>query len=303
MGMKLFLSLIFIIIVMSLLILYWFVPITESEFFIQNQGSDFSIGKTAQAKQFYENMRFPDKKISYRIDEECTLQKKDDIIRAFQALEEDTILDFYAVNQNEEITIYCDSTTKIEEGLFIAGEGGPTNITKAGEFNIITKGKILLFRESKCPRPNIAIHELLHVLGFDHVDDPNDIMYEISKCGQEISPITIDVINLIYSIPSYSDLIFENITANMQGKYLNVNMSIRNNGFKDAGQAKIIIYANDIAVKEVNLDPLKIGHGRIISLTNVWIGQLSVKNIRLEITASYDELKKENNEVLLKVKK
>ena len=62
----------------------------------------------------------------------------------------------------------------MKEGLFIAGEGGPSNITKSGDFSVITHGSILLIKESKCERPNIAIHELLHALGFDHSENPNN---------------------------------------------------------------------------------------------------------------------------------
>jgi len=302
MGNKILLSLIFIIIAISLLIFYWFIPLSDTEFFVQSKSSDFSFGKSDKPVQFYDNMRFPLPRISYKIDN-CPLQKKEDMLRAFAILDEKTNISFYEVNNDEEIIVTCDSKNKIEEGLFIAGEGGPTNITKAGSFNVITKGKILLIKESTCSMPNIALHELLHVLGFDHSENRNDIMYAISNCNQEINPSIIELINLLYSVPSYPDLLFENVSADMHGKYLNMNMSIRNNGIQDAPNSKIKIYADSSEVKEIEVESLMIGHGRIISLTNIWISQLSIKEIKLEIVAPFNELKKENNEILLEVKK
>lgn len=302
MALKLFLSLVFIIVALSLLVMYWFVPLSDTEFFIQSKGAEFNPGTISPAVQFYENMRFPEKNISYRIDS-CPIKKTEDMKRAFDIVEEKTILNFYEVKSNEEITIFCEGRTKVESGLFIAGEGGPTNITKAGQFNVITNGKILLFKESTCPNPNIAIHELLHVLGFDHVNNSNDIMYEISKCGQEVSQSTIDKIDFLYSIDSLPDLLFEDVGAIMQGRYLDLNISVRNNGLKDSVGGQIVIYADNRSIKEVNLQELKIGHGRFISLTNVWINQVSVDEIKIEIVYPYEELKKENNEVFLKVKK
>ncbi|MFH1326826.1 MAG: CARDB domain-containing protein [archaeon] len=301
MGFKILLSLLFIIIAICLLILYWFIPISTTEFISNYGSSNFSVGGYPST-QFYQNMRFPTQRISYKIDD-CPLQKRDDMLRAFNIIAEKTILSFYESQNNQEITIVCDSKNKIEEGLFIAGEGGPTNITKTGEFNIILHGKILLIKDSSCPNPNIAMHELLHVLGFDHSENPNDIMYPISKCNQEINPFTINLIDTLYSIPNYPDLVFENISAVMHGKYLDLNMSVRNNGFTASPPSNIKIYADDKLVKEVALEPLKIGHGRIISLTNIWITKISVNELKIIIDSNFDELNKGNNQALLKIKK
>jgi hypothetical protein len=302
MGTKTAFSLIFILFALLALAVYWFIPLSTTEFFSQKT-SNFSVeGVDDGTLQFYENMRFPDSRISYKITN-CPLQKEDDMLRSLSSISQKTILSFYKVSSNEEISITCDSKTKVEGGLFIAGEGGPTNITRAGEFNVITQGKILLLKESSCPEPNIGIHELLHVLGFDHVSDPNNIMYPVSNCDQEISSETIDLINELYSIPSYPDLLFENVNAVMHGKYLNVNMSIRNNGFDKTGPSSVDIYTDDKLVKQVDVDPLEIGHGRIISLTNVWVSRLDVNIIRLEIVYTADELKKENNKIVLEIKK
>lgn len=302
MGLKIILSLIFIIFAILLLVLYWFIPIETTEYIFKSKPSNFSIGNVSAAKQFYTNMRFPSKRISYNI-RQCPLQKRADMLRAFDILENKTDLDFYEVDLEEEITIICDSTTKIEGGLFIAGEGGPTNITRVGEFNVILHGKILLLKESSCPEPNVAIHELLHVLGFDHSQNLDDVMYAVSRCGQSIDVRIVETINTLYTIPSYPDLAFEEVSAVMRGKYLDTNLSVRNYGFQASPLANIFIYADGKLVKEIALDSLEVGHGRVISLTNVWVSQLSVDELKYAIVSNFDELKEKNNEILLKIKK
>jgi len=296
------LSLVFIILALALLIVYWFVPLSTTEFVSVGSSDNVGIGNlSAEALQFYPNMRFPKQAISYKI-HDCPLQKRDDMVRAFVSIEEKTTLNFYPVQENEEISVNCENTQRIEGGLFIAGEGGPTNITKSGGFNVIFGGKILLLRESQCPNPNVGIHELLHVLGFDHVGEEDNIMHPVSKCGQQISQLTIEVIDELYAIPSYPDLNFENVSAVMHGKYLDANFSVRNQGLGNAPVTKVNIYADSKIVKEISVDFLDIGHGRIISLTNVWVSKLDVDAISFEIVSGFNELDKENNRVELAIK-
>ncbi|HLC78593.1 MAG TPA: CARDB domain-containing protein [Candidatus Nanoarchaeia archaeon] len=301
MGWKIALSLLFFIIAVSLLITYWFIPINTTEFKIAAgyYGSNFE-NLTSESLQFYPNMRFPESKISYRV-EMCSLQEQNYIDNAFDSLSSFTILSFYKVSSNEEISITCDETNKVEGGLLIAGEGGPVNITKAGDFNVIYNGKILLRRETSCPTPNVGIHELLHVLGFDHVNNPKSIMYPVSHCDQEIDDEIIDTLNELYSFPSVPDLTFENVSAIMRGKYLDVNLSVRNNGLKNSLRSNVNIFTDDKLVKELSIDSLEVGHGRVITVENVWVSRLTTDKIRFYIDYSFDEIKKENNEIVLEI--
>ncbi len=302
MGWKIFFSFIFILFASLLLILYWFVPFKTIEFGMKSRSSNFSLDNESGNMQFYPNMRYPNPRISYEI-YNCPLQKEDNMERAFEIISDMSILDFYPVNYGGEISVTCDSRNKIQEGLFIAGEGGPTNITKAGEFNVILRGSVLLIRESKCERPNIAIHELLHALGFEHSFNPNNILHPISNCRQTIGEDIPELISELYSVPSYSDLSFENVSAVMRGRYLDINMSIRNNGLKDSEKVKIIIYADETSVTEIDLDVLKIGYGKIIMLGNVWVPKINVKELEFFINSSFKELEKNNNRIILEIKK
>lgn len=299
---KLFFGAIFVLIVIILLGVYWFIPFGEINFGTKSSNSNFSVGNSSfQGMQFYENMRFPNSKISYRI-HDCSLQKKNDMERGFEMLANLTSLNFYAAVSGEEISIVCDEKIRMEGDLFIAGEAGPTNITVAGNFNVILNGGILLLKDSSCPNPNIAIHELLHVLGFEHSSNENNIMYPVSDCKQTIGQDIIDLIDKIYSFPGKPDLSFENVSAVMRGKYLDTNITIRNNGLSDAGNSKIIIYADDELIKEFGVDAIKIGFGETMKLSNVWISQMSVDELKFFIEYNSEELDKNNNELILNVK-
>ena len=100
MGWKIALSLLFFIIAVSLLITYWFIPINTTEFKIAAgyYGSNFE-NLTSESLQFYPNMRFPESKISYRV-EMCSLQEQNYIDNAFDSLSSFTILSFYKVSSN-----------------------------------------------------------------------------------------------------------------------------------------------------------------------------------------------------------
>lgn len=281
---------------------YWFVPLTDNRFNFAPVNSNFSLSNTDNSTlQFYSNMRFPTNEISYKI-YDCSLKRKADMEGAFKIIEEKTLLEFYPVEYGEEISVRCSDVFEFDKDLFIAGEGGPTNVTIAGNFNVIHYGKILLLKDSDCSNPNIAIHELLHVLGFTHSSNPNNIMYEISYCNQEISNDITKYINRIYSTPSYPDLIFEEIDAEMHGKYFEINITVRNNGLSSSGESLIVIYADEKRIKEVEIPSLEIGYGRKISLST-WVPQLTVNNVQFVIENNFSELNKTNNQVVLEIKK
>ena len=294
---------IFLIFIVLMLWIYWFtgfgdVQLSKSK----TQDSNFSMNLTSDNMQFYENLRYSDSKISYNIADKCTLQKKADAERAFEILENKTILDFYSVNSNEEILITCESKQLIKEDYFIAGEGGPVNISRAGQFNVIFNGQILLIRQSECANPNIALHEILHALGFGHSANENNIMYEISECSQTIGEDIPRFIDELYSIPSKPDLVFEEVIPLIHdGRYLDLNMSVKNIGLKGSEKAFVNIYLDNEVFEKIELKELEVGAGMKITIQNLKFKTTDFNEMKFIIEANFEELNKANNEVSFKI--
>jgi hypothetical protein len=298
-GLKIILGLIFFVIVIGLLVFYWIIPFNSIDFG-SSGNSNFNPGNSSEGMQFYENMRYSDSGISYKI-YNCPLKKKNDMEEAFAILENKTILEFYEVSSEEEISVTCDSKVKMQESLFIAGEGGPVNITKAGSFNVILRGKVLLFRDSECANPNVAIHELLHALGFKHSSNSENIMYNFSNCRQTIGDDIIDFINEVYSIESLPDLVLEEVSASARGIYMNTNVSVKNNGLRNADGSSVEIYVDGKHVKSLDVPGLRIGEGVFIGLKNLRVSDLKIENLKFVLDYSSPELDKKNNEIELKL--
>lgn len=303
MNLKIILSILSVLLVISTLALYWFIaPIGNPvEFFSQPGNSNFSIAGTSDM-QFYPNLRYMDSKISYKI-ESCSAERENEMIAAFNEISNVSILEFYPADSDEQIHVTCDERTQSpKEEYFIAGEGGPTKIIAGDKFNVIFNGKVLLLRDSQCETPNVAEHELLHALGFKHSLNKWNIMYNITNCKQTIGEEIPQLIDRLYSYPSYADLDLREVNAEMKGRYLDANFTIRNNGLKDSGDFKIKIYADDSLIKTINSDYIKIGEGRIITLQNVLVPKITINEIRFSIETNFKELEKENNEKILNVK-
>ena len=305
------LGFLFFLFVLISLGVYWIVPFNNSDSLLSSSNSNFSLGNIdklnltnySASMQFYPNMRFPTTHISYKI-EDCPLQKEYNMQQAFRRIENVTVLNFYPVDSNQQISVTCDSRNMFdkESDTFIAGEGGPTNITRTSNFNVIFSGQVLLIRDSQCSKPNIATHELLHVLGFKHSKNPNNIMYPYTKCRQTLGEDIPNLINELYSFPSYPDLSFENVSAKLHGRFLDINITIRNNGLSSSGTGILNIYADGKKIKSFNINPLNIGDGRITKIQNIFVTKLNVKELEFEISTSFSELDKKNNKIKLEVK-
>ena len=138
---------------------------------------EIRVNNTLPSKQFYENMRYADKIISYHISSSCPESKSSKMIEAIKTLESKTILVFRE-SSNAEINILCSdvSPQAEEKNHFVAGEGGPSRVLNTTLYSVILEGKVALYREGNCNNANVATHELLHALGFDHNNNPKNIL-------------------------------------------------------------------------------------------------------------------------------
>ena len=299
------LTILVLIMLVSTLWFYWLMNFKQVNLSLTPTDTNFTIGVyDPHDMQFYDNMRYVDKNITYKIADKCTLQKKDAAERAFLRLQNTTILTFTEVDNNEEILVTCDSKTKeIDNGFFVAGEGGPVNITRDGQFNVIKYGEVLLIRESQCPQPNIATHEILHALGFNHSKNPDNIMYPVTSCEQTIGDDIPTLLNELYSIPSLPDLEIINVTPDIQGKYLSFNITIANYGLQPSQNATLDIYADSDFIQSFNISSMNIGTGANIELNNIYLTTAHFRQLIFTLKTNSEEINKKNNEVRFEIQK
>lgn len=257
-------------------------------------------GLTGQSKQFYPNMRFADKKISYSFADDCDDLKKASVRQAFSILDEKSIIEFYEGSGTDGIAVYCSQMApkSEEKDHFVAGEGGPTKILNASVFYIIEQAQIELYRDEKCATPHVSIHEILHALGFDHNNNEKSILYPVTSCDQEIDNQIIDTINNLYSVKSLPDIAISKIDVNKTGRYLNFEITLSNFGLKDYENSVLTISDDSGKIGEFNIDKIEIGHAKIFTVTNEKISN-SAKEVTFEIKSdiSKEELKTDNNKI------
>ncbi len=301
MDLKGLLMSLFALFIISLLVLYWIFPFGKTVF-KTDTNPEFNLGNISTQMQFYKNMRFPTTNVSYRIENNCSLEKKNEMTDAFNYLQNLTILKFYNVDSGEDVTVSCDNEvipSDSGKGFFVAGEGGPTKVIPGDNFYTILQGKILLLKSSKCERPNIEIHELLHVLGFDHSKNPDNIMYPISDCSQTIGNEIPSKINNLYSFPSYPDLKLGNVSATIEGRYLNINLTIENIGLSNSTGEKILIYGDNDLLKEKDFEALGIGERLSIQFTNIFVSKIKIEELNVSVETNGSELSLKNNQISL----
>jgi len=267
-------------------------------------------------KQFYPNTKFNHKTITYNIDINCDKFKEDRILEAFNIVSEKVpgISFKKMLSGSVDIEVSCSDVReeKIDEDHFIAGEGGAKEIIQTGKYNVITNGVIFLYesensKTAKCNYPDVELHELMHVFGFEHSEDKNSLMYPyLETCDQILDESIIKELNRLYSEENLPDLFFEDVWAVRRGKYLDFNLTIKNSGVIDSTNVKYSILDDGELVQTRELDSemgeISFGAGVIISITNLKLINRNSKEIVFVIDRDnkikeYDE---ENNRAVVR---
>ncbi|MDP4039500.1 MAG: CARDB domain-containing protein [Candidatus Pacearchaeota archaeon] len=290
----------FLLVILGFLLyfLYLNLPGKEAVGFEQVVGNVETIIVGGVSEQFYENMRYRDKKISYVISENCGEKKRVSMEEAFSKLEDLTVLEFFP-SDNPELSILCEDLAPEagHEDYFVAGEGGPSEVINGTLYSVILSGEIALFREERCSESKIAVHELLHALGFNHNGNPNSILYPTLDCNQKIDDEIINDINRLYSFASLPDLKIHTVNATKAGRYLNFYIEVLNQGLWDAYDADLTIKVDGKEVQDFHLETIKIGARKILSVENLKIsGSAERITFVIDNKNMIDEIFENNND-------
>ena len=195
-----FIILLLVFVVLGLGIFLFFLVTTSDTTVYEGYGSrkaevpqeqELSDQSYVPVRQFYPNIRFPESELTYSLDEACDRKKEENILTAFSILSSRTVLRFSPVAEGKtpRIRVLCSEVAPAPDQSrhFVAGEGGPNELINISSFYIILQSKISLYRSDRCSEPKIAIHELLHALGFNHTSDPQSIMFPVSSCNQYLN--------------------------------------------------------------------------------------------------------------------
>jgi len=312
-----FLSILFLLVLLSALfiliyILYMNIPgeVQQGNVQVGSSSTDEKLALSA-VKQFYSNTKFNHNVILYEMDVNCDEQKKKRIMDAFGIVSEkvNKLTFKESFNNGVDIVISCSEESKenIDEEHFIAGEGGAKEIVQTGKYNVINEGIIYLyesqdFKTAKCNYPDVELHELMHVFGFQHSEDKSSLMYPyLESCNQVLDDSIIDELNRLYSEENLADLFFEDVWTVKRGRYLDFNLTIKNSGVVNALDVHYSIIDDGELVETRKLDEevsdISYGAGIIISISNLRLLNRNSKEISFILDKRDDikELDEDNN--------
>ena len=249
---------------------------------------------------FSEKLRFNHNRISFYINPSCSQERKNSMLEAFSIFQNKMgIINFYELESpNADIIVECpDKIIEVREGYMAAGEGGPSEIIETDLFNVINKGKIFIYDDSRCDYPIVEMHELLHVFGFNHTDNPKSAMYPISDCEQRITSDMVETIQSLYTVVPLTDIYIQNLSATKSGRYLDFNITIKNEGLLDAPPTKLTIFSKGKLIDEIEIEGIKIGAGRTIQIRNMKMFSRNIEEVEfaIDIDNLIRELDRENN--------
>jgi len=219
-------------------------------------------------------------------------------------------ISFSIVNNSADaqVNVQCaKQLSREKEGHVIVETVGETRprVINTGLYNLTVDAEVaFLTRSFQCVQPIVHLHELGHVIGLAHDDDPKSIMYQYEKCDQKITPEIVDSVKQLYKDPPLSDLYLINVSASRKGRYASFNFSTFNQGLVDSPTTKVVIVdnSNDInnQIYSVDVQNLVPGSGWSFTISNVLIKtDFTTVSIVIDPKNEISELNKENNVAFL----
>ena len=268
---------------------------------INQTNENITLPQYSESKQFYPNLRFATNKITYGFEDACSDEKKVSVRDAVSILEKDTVLVFDEKPSNDaQVHILCSEIGPEPEqaGHFVAGEGGPTEIINTTLYSVIRGGKLSLYRDESCDRPLIALHEMLHVLGFDHNSNPQSIMYPTLNCNEQLDSHIVDSINALYHDESLPELTIIDANATKEGRYVSFSVKVMNRGLVEAESVSLDVLEGTNVLQTFDLGKIDIGVIKALSVENLKASR-SGSEIKLHIRSPSRELDENNNYLTL----
>jgi hypothetical protein len=254
--------------------------------------------------QFAQNMRFNHNDLTYSFVSQCNDDKISKMKNAFTIIENLTgIISFEEIlGYNADILISCSKERVLEEGnVFITGEGGPSKFLNLSLYPLIVQGEILLYedlykrRRAQCDEPVVEVHELLHVFGYDHIDDKSSVLYPYFACDQNISGELVEDIVRLYTLEPKAELYYGNITATKSGVYLNFNVSVVNQGLIGAEGVSLEVWGAGKKQKEFELNDIGVGTVTTFTIENLRLSSRSIREAEFRLVTETAEYSLVNN--------
>ncbi len=308
-----FLLMILVLVILLLLFLGYLVylnyPSNPTYLDVPVDNENVSVGSSLQ---FFPNMKFNHNDISYVINGDCSQEKSQRMQEAFNDLSNRVpYIKFLESSINPDIIVSCSSgepNSNENKRYFIAGEGGAKEVVQTKKYNIIKQGVILLYdshsKFAKCDWSNIELHELLHVFGFDHNNNKNSLMYPyLTSCDQKVDDNIISELIRLYSEENLPDLYFEDANVVKRGRYLDFNLSIKNQGLITANNVKFSVLDEGELVETRELEDIDFGAGILVKIQNFKMIHRDPSNISfvIDLDNNIDELDESNNRIDIKL--